>query len=460
MDVSAIILNKLLTEKNVDLWAKLKLAYIDPAFTSLYSAVGKYYDKYSAVPSFEELDLTLREGPARRTLAIVKLADSTDIPVEVVFDALVDQYTQKETINQLDKFLDKVTVYDSTEIKENLANIVLYLDEKTLSSESVVTSSDLLIFQDPEDVTKDRVPLGLNNDFDAFIGNCAREEVVLIGGKRGSGKSITCSNIQANEYEAGFVCPYFTIEMTAKEVFQRNLAILSGVEHGSIKKQIFTDEEKMSLALTRAKMFKDYDAPLKDFMAHKNLVRLERELTRSCTPIDNPLIIIDDRKLSLNAIDLHLGKLKAKYGDKMRIAVVDYVNQIVIENRDMYDWKPQIEVSKGLKNLARKHQILLVSPYQIDASGEARFAKGILDSCDIALTLSVEGDTITMDTTKIRGAGEMKATSGINWKTLRISPISVQPPPKEEKEDKPKRGSKKVTEVSIEKASDTPPWEA
>ena len=62
MDTSAVVLNKLLTERNLDIWAKLKLVFLDPAYSSLYSVITKYYDKYSAMPSFDDLELTLREG--------------------------------------------------------------------------------------------------------------------------------------------------------------------------------------------------------------------------------------------------------------------------------------------------------------------------------------------------------------------------------------------------------------
>ena len=67
MDCSAIVLNKLLSERSLDIWSRLKLVFLDPAFSSLYSAIKKYYDNYNAVPSFDELELTLREGPALRT---------------------------------------------------------------------------------------------------------------------------------------------------------------------------------------------------------------------------------------------------------------------------------------------------------------------------------------------------------------------------------------------------------
>ena len=96
----------------------------------MYSAISRHYEKYSTIPNFNELRILVREGPTRATLAAVELALDTEIDLSVALDALIDQYTQAEAIKMLDKFLDKLPVYDTVEIKENLSNIVLALDEK------------------------------------------------------------------------------------------------------------------------------------------------------------------------------------------------------------------------------------------------------------------------------------------------------------------------------------------
>ncbi len=62
MDISAVVLSKLLTEKNLDVYSKLKLVFLDPAYASLYAVIGKHYEKYGALPTFDDLELTLREG--------------------------------------------------------------------------------------------------------------------------------------------------------------------------------------------------------------------------------------------------------------------------------------------------------------------------------------------------------------------------------------------------------------
>ena len=452
MDVSAVVLNKLLTEQSLDIWAKLKLVFLDPAYSSLYSVINKYYEKYSGLPGFDDLELTIREGPASKTLATIKLIDVPDVSAEVALDALIDQYTQNETVKLLDKFVDKLPLYDSNEIKENLATIALTIEEKTHTSEKVYTMSDILLFRNPKDLEKERVYLGLNNTFDAVLGGIARQELVLIGGKRGSGKSITSSNIFVNQYESGNSSLYFSIEMTAIEVMERNLAILAGVNHQNLKQNKLTDEEVLKVVKARAGMFCDADELVTEFMRHRDRFKFEETLVRNFTlKQDNQMIIIDDRDLSLSSIDLHIGKMKAKFGDKLAVVVVDYINQIVLDGADQYDWKPQVEISKKLKNLARKYEVVLVSPYQIDAMGEARFAKGILDAADIALVMEAhekEKEAISFETTKIRGGKEMQFTCPIDWDTLRISPQSIDRPQVQEKVKK--AGTKKTEEPHVD----------
>ena len=456
MDTSAVVLNKLLSEQNLEIWSKLKLVFLDPAYSSLYSAVNKHYEKYGAIPSFDDLELTLREGPTTKTLATLRLTEVPEVSAEVALDALIDQYTQNETIKLLDKFIDKLPVYDSNEIKDNLASIALTIEEKTHTSEKVFTMADMMLFRHPDDLEKERVYLGLNNTFDAVLGGVARQELVLIGGKRGSGKSITSSNIFVNQYESGNSSIYFSIEMTAHETMERNLSILANVNLQRLKQNKLTDDEVLRVVKVRAGMFSDAEDTVRDYMRHRDRFKFEEQLVRNHQlKTNNQMIIVDDRDLTLRSIDLHIGKAKSKFGDKLKVVVVDYLNQIVLEGVDQYDWKPQIEVSKKLKNLARKYEVVVVSPYQIDASGEARFAKGILDAADIALVMEAhdkETNAITFETTKIRGGKEMNFTCPIDWDSLKISPQSIDRP---QTEAKVKRSTK---QQAAQEPSQDLPW--
>lgn len=332
------------------------------------------------------------------------------------------------------------------------------LDEKTLTTEGVYTMSDILLFRNEEELKRERIPLGLNNTFDSTI-QTVRGEYILIGGKRGSGKSIAASNIIVNQYEMGNTAVQFTIEMSGHETFERNMAMLANVDYQTIKQNKLDNDQILSLIKTRASMFEDADDLVLDFMKHKNKFKFEENLlsTKALKP-DNQMIIIDDRALTLTTIDIQLGKLKAKFGDKLTVCVVDYLNQIRVEGKATYDWQPQIDISTKLKEMARKYDLLMVSPYQIDASGEARFAKGILDAADIALVMTAhdkDQGALSYETTKIRGASEMNFTSPIDWSTLRISPNNMEMPSAKEEPKVKKAGKHKQVDDS---GADMPPW--
>jgi hypothetical protein len=72
----------------------------------------------------------------------------------------------------------------------------------------------------------------------------------------------------------------------------------------------------------------------------------------------------------------------------------------------------------------------MISPYQIDASGEARFAKGILDSADRSFNFfpppetedRTLGSKITIHTTKMRNGRHMSFDVMMDWSCVKIDP--------------------------------------
>jgi hypothetical protein len=103
-----------------------------------------------------------------------------------------------------------------------------------------------------------------------------------------------------------------------------------------------------------------------------------------------------------------------------------------------YDWTEQIEVSKALKSMAQEFETQIFSPYQTDASGEARFAKGILDAADAAYSMepwSQEDGCMTFTCVKMRAAAMRSFTSTMDWETLKIGPESALTPTEKEDND-------------------------
>ena len=309
-DIGAIVLHKILETKSLDAWARIKMAFFDPSYSSIFTAISKHYSTYNSIPGFEDLAVTCSDTPLSRAIAALKTLELPDVDLDLAIDALINTYTQNESLKLIEKFVDGVTLMDTEEIKGALSNIVMKLDEKVHTSETVVTLDEISVFQENGALDHIRFPLGLNNTFDAGYG-AYREELILVGGKRGSGKSIVCSNAASNQYEDGNVVPYFTIEMTAKETFDRIMANLSRVNYMHIRQDNLDQEETIKIAKARAGMFEHGEQIYKEFLVHKDRIKFERTLRQSGKlKEDNQIIIIDDRELTLPAIDLHLQKLK------------------------------------------------------------------------------------------------------------------------------------------------------
>jgi hypothetical protein len=266
----------------------------------------------------------------------------------------------------------------------------------------------------------------------------------------------------ANQYEMGNTAIYFTIEMTALETFHRITSMISGVPYANIRKNRLDTQEMNQLVKVRANMFQHSDLIYEEFLERRDALSFERKLTAECKlKEDNQIIIVDDRSLSLTSIDLQLQKAKAQFGDKLGLVVVDYVNQIDTGiGKDLYDWQSQIYASKKLKEFARKYDLAMVSPYQIDEGGGTRFAKGLLDSPDSAFLIephAKEDGAMTFTSTKVRSGPDIEFTSTMNWDTLKLGPATKQKPSGQvEESDTSVKNMGKKKKVPKKEASDMP----
>ena len=78
-----------------------------------------------------------------------------------------------------------------------------FLEERTDTSEEVFLMNDIYIFDEAE--LHNKIPLGLNNSLDAMSGGMALSELIMIGGHRGSGKTVAACNVTTNQYGQGNV---------------------------------------------------------------------------------------------------------------------------------------------------------------------------------------------------------------------------------------------------------------
>jgi replicative DNA helicase len=389
------------------------------------------------MPSIEDLKLEIRDSNTREKLYAVE-AVKVDAEPYMLLQYLKNEYTQKEILTSLEDYVENSVAFeDAQESVDHLHQIVLDIEDKVDLEEPQESMQRIELFEPEEDLER-YIPLGLNEEYDLDIQFSPRD-LVMIGGKRGAGKSVICANIANNVVESGKSAIYFTIEMDSRSILQRCCAIATEVPFSRLRTKNLSVGEWEKVAGWWANRFVNGQERLKEYKEHRDFEKFHQELKTTCEILPTQqLNVVYDPSLTLSKIRAELDK-KAK-AMNIGVVIVDYINQVkrssLPSRGGQYDWTEQIEVSKALKSMAQEYECTVFTPYQTDASGEARFAKGILDAADAAYTLETwdhEDGCMTFNCVKMRSAAMRSFTSVVDWESLKIGPESALTP--KEKDD-------------------------
>jgi hypothetical protein len=433
LNLASVLIKKIIADRDVDTWASLQKHYLPEEFSRVHSVIESHVDEFSTLPSFDDLKLSVRDRRTLEKIFVIEKSEYIDVPASQLLEYLKNEYTQAEIMSQLEKYLEtSVAIDNAEESLSNLQAIVLDIESKVdlKTPENDMRRIDL--FYSEEELAKN-VPLSLNGEYDLNMKFSPRD-LILIGGRRGAGKSLTCANIAANIFEEDKSVMYFTIEMDARSILQRICAIATNVNMAAIRNKSLSLAEWRRIAGWWAKRFEEGEVAYNDYLEHNSFDKFHSQLIRK--PLkDVQLDVVYDPDLSISKIRSEIDKKVMSISP--RAIIVDYLNQIKYRTGTQYskfgqyDWTEQIEISKALKSMAQQYEIPIIAPYQIDASGEARFAKGILDAADAAFTLdthSPDDGCITFNCVKMRNGEVRGFTSAVDWKTLKIGPESAKNP--------------------------------
>ena len=435
MNLTSALLKQIITQEDFESWGNLRVNYLSAEYQSLHKVMDTHIKNFNSLPSFDDLKLSIRDRKLQEKVFAIEAVE-VDIDAWVLLEYLKNEYTQVEILDELDKFIDKTVAISSAEENvEAIQQIVLDVGERVDLKAPEENMQTIPLFDSEKDLKK-FLPLGLNDDYDQFMKFSPRD-LILVGGRRGAGKSIACCNIAHNVYEQGKSSLYFTIEMDARSILQRMCALGARIPISRLATRNLTTVEWDRVADWWAGRFQDGVELLPEFKNTRDFDAFHTKL--QTRPLNaGQMDVVYDPTLTLSRIrqELESKVSQTDYG----VIVVDYLNQVKRSNAPsrsgQYDWTEQIEVSKTLKSIAQEYEIPVFAPYQTDSTGEARFAKGILDAADAAFTLetwSPEDEAMTFNCTKMRSAKMEGFTSVMDWETLKIGPQSTMNP--KEKED-------------------------
>lgn len=440
MELASALIKQIILRQDIGVWTLTKKSYLPKEYQPVWSSIDSFFERYSKIPTFEEIQLDVRTKEVKEKFYALSLQECEDTDPELLLDFLKNEKAQEIAFDEFSKLIKNSKGFETAEdTVESLLDIITTI-ERSIDLEDGEDNMQTIDLFDTDEEIEGKFALGLNADYDAKI-KFISTAYVLLGGRRGSGKSIACCNVAAKAYMNGRSSIFFSVEMTTKEILQRICSICTGVPNNRIVNKSLSVSEWEAVAKWWAGRYKGGDKLFEEYLSHRDFSVLNLNLKK--LPLNDVQIeIIYDPELTL-------GKMRSELERKVPVLdpesiIVDYVNQILVskvpDQNKQFDWKDQIVVSKTLKTFAQRYKRPVVSAFQTDASGEARFAKGILDSADAVFSLTAhDHDTgsMTYECTKIRGHPEISFTTEINWDSLKIGPNTVEPPPPEEKEEKP-----------------------
>ena len=248
MNIASALIKQLVVQQDLDTWSQLRDIYLPSEYRGIHSILEKHVDTYQTLPTFEELSYGVRDRNLTEKLTAIEQIE-VDVDADTLLDYLKNEFTQTEILDELDKFVEStVTIATAEENIEQLQEIVLDVSDKvdvTPPSESMQT---ITLFEDDVELAK-YLPLGLNSEYDATV-KFSPKDLVLVGGRRGSGKSLTSCNLAVNVYEQGRTAIYFTIEMDSRSILQRMCSISTKIPFTSIRDKTMSTEHVSYTHLT------------------------------------------------------------------------------------------------------------------------------------------------------------------------------------------------------------------
>ena len=449
MNIASALIKQVLTLQDFQTWSVTHRHYLPSEYHSLYKVIDRHCEEFHKMPTIEDLKFEIRDSSTREKLFAVEAVE-VEADAHMLLEYLKNEYTQKEILDSLEDYIDNSVAFENAQESVNhLHQIVMDVEDKVDLEDPQESMQRIELFEPEEDLAK-YIPLGLNKEYDYEIQFSPRD-LVMVGGRRGAGKSVICANIANAVYASGKSAMYFTIEMDSRSILQRCCSIATEVPFARLRTQNLSVTEWEKVATWWAARYVDGQDRLKDYKTHRDFNKLHTSLkTQHELLPTQQLDVVYDPALTLSKIRAELDK-KVKPLN-VGVIIVDYINQVkrssLPSRGGQYDWTEQIEVSKALKSMAQEYDCTVISPYQTDATGEARFAKGILDAADAAYTLETwdhEDACITFNCVKMRSASMKSFTSTVDWDSLKIGPETAMTP--KEKDDSSHKTGEEINDL-------------
>jgi len=277
LNIASALIKQVIELQDFETWTSVRKHYLPPEYHSLFKVIDSHCEKFHSMPTMEDLKFEIRDSATKEKLFAI---DAVEVEADafMLLEYLKNEYAQTEIIDSLTDYVEKsMSFEDAEESVAHLHQIVLDVEDKVELEKPADSMQRIKLFEDEDSLGK-YVALGLNSEYDQQIQFSPRD-LVLIGGKRGAGKSLTCANIVNNTYANGKSAIYFTIEMDSRAILQRCCAVATGIPYGRLKLKNLNVMEWERVANWWANRFKGGQERIKEYKENRDFDRFHHQIT-------------------------------------------------------------------------------------------------------------------------------------------------------------------------------------
>ena len=199
---------------------------------------------------------------------------------------------------------------------------------------------------------------------DEITGGLGENELWVVGAETSGGKTVLMFQIMANFLALGKNVLLFSLETEASRIHARLAANTQSIHIGKI-------------------LGNSYEPPIKnDFIKLRSYIK--EVIESDC------LTICDSDSITLESIKAKSEQLKQS-GKPIDLIVVDYIQLVsLLDGRDKSRQEQVAEVSRTLKQLAKKYKSPVITATQLNDDGKVRESRAITHDADVYLKIDSE----------------------------------------------------------------------
>lgn len=250
----------------------------------------------------------------------------------------------------------------STDELAEKVEIALIEREKTiereyLSPEAMFDKCQSVILERMDEATRERKVINTGfSKLNSQSGGFEAGDLIILSGETGGGKSAFAANL-AKDIAVIQKQPliYINSEMSAEQMALRWASLLGGVKHTDLRNGAISES--------------CYTEILSD------LEKLKKSHLHTAT--------IPDLKIS--SVLSEIRRAKRRYN--ARVAIVDYIGRVDMENANKDDWQVMTGAARKLKTIAQQEQLVVIMIAQLNAGGRLAQASYMTHEADLWLNL-------------------------------------------------------------------------